>query len=630
MGNGMNHLREFCGFRLDGERLVLWHGNEPVPVPPKEIELLSALVERSNQVVSKDELMDRVWANSIVEESNISRHIYRLRKMFVEHGLPADLIQTVPRRGYRFTGDIDQGNGDIVIERHSITRTLVEKLDNSIQPNANELSETRSLSRSVSIATVAVIVFMTSAFGYYLFNRTDAARPSVRSVAVLPLVYSELNGNNAISLGLTDSLTADLGTADELRVVSPRAVARSLGPDKEPLEIGRELGVDAIINGTIRKADNSLQVTLVLSRISDGKPIWSESFDGKETGIFELRNAIALKTANALSVDIKPEVLAKRSTDNVRAYELYAQGMQLFRLRQTSRAGELFTAATDLDPNFAKAWAGLAGVYAMGDNMAKAEATATRALDLDPYLADAHAVRGFVKMFLEWDWNTAEGALDRAVELDRNSVEAHHWRGTLHQIRGRLDLAKADLNRALELDPTSANLMSDLGYIHFFAGEFDRAEELYNSVALSEPDLVFGRRYLLYQIQGRADDAFAASLYICTRLKTVEETQKCRERYQDQYANGGLSNMARVTISSLETNSRTGALPAHIWHDIAINYAQLGEKRKAADSLLRALESKKGFEMASFTLPFSSTLPTFAALRNEPQYQEFVRRMKLN
>ena len=180
MGSEIKQIRQFGKFRLDVGKRVLWHEGEPVNLPMKEIELLCALTEQGGEVITKDELLEKVWADSYVEESNLSRHIYLLRKPFKDYGESEDLIQTVPRRGYRFTGEVQElGNGELVIEKHSLTRTLIEEIENAKEPTVESpllpLSWFKSNRLPILILTGAMV--LACALGLYLYK--ENSRPTV-------------------------------------------------------------------------------------------------------------------------------------------------------------------------------------------------------------------------------------------------------------------------------------------------------------------------------------------------------------------------------------------------------------------------------------------------------------------
>lgn len=634
MNNEYNNLISFGNFRLDAEKKVLWFANEPVNLALKEVELLCVLTENGGEVVTKDELLNKVWANSFVEESNLSRHIYRLRKTFAEFGESGDLIQTVPRRGYRFTGEVFGNNSDdLIIEKHSFSRTLIEELEDSAEPNLKIVTQTSTRKRNRLWLPIAIcLVMLTSGFGYYVFNSTKSvsAQP-INSIAVLPLKSLDNENNKALNLGFADALITNLGKLDEVKILSTNAISHFADEPQEPTEIGKNLAVDAIIDGTLQRANGKYRVTLRLIRTNDGKQIWHNSFDKPEAEIFQLQDLMAMQTAQALSVTLKDR--AKPLTENQDAYQFYLQGLYLFRRRETGKSTVFFKKAIELDSKFAKAWSVLAGAYAMGDAMPEAEATVNKALELDPNLAEAHAVRGFVKIFLDWDWNEAEKSLNRAVELDPNSVEAHHWRGILYQIRGRFSEAKAELNRALELDPASANMISDLGHINHFAGEFEKAEELYKKAESMELNIALNRLIPLYEKQGREAETFEALLKLIRLQQGPQENRKYIDSLVKEYEKGRLKGAFRFrlndTIKWLATGKSPRTQVASHWYAMAILHTQLGEKEKAIASLNRALEIRLPYETINFTFPFVAFDPTFDEIRDEPGFREVWRKLNL-
>ncbi|NJM52527.1 MAG: hypothetical protein HC846_03480 [Blastocatellia bacterium] len=343
MSNEYNNLISFGNFRLDAEKKVLWFANEPVNLALKEIELLCVLTENGGEVVTKDELLNKVWANSFVEESNLSRHIYRLRKTFAEFGESGDLIQTVPRRGYRFTGEVfGKNDDDLIIEKHSFSRTLIEELDNSAEPNLKIVTQTSTRKRNRLWLPIAIcLVMLTSGFGYYVFNSTKSVSyQPIKSIAVLPLKSLDSENNKALNLGFADALITNLGKLDEVKVLSTNSVSRFADEAQEPLQIGKNLAVDAIIDGTLQRANGKYRVTLRLIRTNDGKQLWSNSFDESEAEIFQLQDLMALQTAQALAITLKERT--KPLTENQDAYQFYLQGLYLFRRRETGKSTVFF------------------------------------------------------------------------------------------------------------------------------------------------------------------------------------------------------------------------------------------------------------------------------------------------
>ncbi|QQS40626.1 MAG: winged helix-turn-helix domain-containing protein [Acidobacteriota bacterium] len=634
--NGINSLREFGEFVLDTERRVLWYRNEPVNLQLKEIELLAVLTEQGGEVVTKEVLLDRVWADSFVEESNLSRHVYRIRKAFQELGVSEELIQTVPRRGYRFTGAISC-SAATVFERHSLKRTLIEEIEDGSEAGSKPLSGVLLIGKSwpLGVPGLLLLVLVCTSFGWYLLGRArnSVADLPVRSIAVLPLKTLGSTDDDALGIGFADALITSLGKLDDVKTISTNAVSRYSNLPIEPLKIGRQLNVDAVMEGTLQRANGKFRVTLRLLRVSDGKQMWTGTFNESENRIFELQDAMSMQTAKILSLSFETGGSVQRPTSDIEAYNFFLQGEYFFRRREISIAGANFKRAIEIDPRFADAWAGLAAVYAMGDAMDEAEPAVDKALELNPDLAHAHAVRGFIKMFLDWDWEAAEDSLDRAVELGSNSVEAHHWRGIYMALRGRFADAKAEMNRALELDPLSANMISDLGQIHYFAYDFETAEALYlkaNSISegIADPRLVD-----LYERQGKDQKAFEAQSEVECRGLASNEESRCLEELGSLYRSSGAKAVALKYYRLFRSRVKDKDLPkeqvANAWYGLAVQHRRLGQKQQAISSLQETLERKTRFEIINFTFPFISVDPQFDELRSDPVFQQILRRTRL-
>lgn len=287
-----------------------------------------------------------------------------------------------------------------------------------------------------------------------------------------------------LSLGFADALITSLGKLNELRVISINAVSRYADSQKEPTEIGKDLGVDSVFDGTLQKANGKLRVTLRLIRISDGKQIWSGSFDENETNIFHLQDAMAMRAAQALALTLRPTD-AKRPTENRDAYQAYLRGRFFFDKRTPEayeRAVAEFERAFAFDPNYALAYAGLADVFAMQANDSdgqkrdslyqKSRTMAMKALELDDSSAEAHTSLGWVKRIHDWDWSGSEHEFKRALELNPNYVQAHQWYALVLITLGRTDEALAEIEKARELEPLSQIVLRN----YFSVRQYRRVE----------------------------------------------------------------------------------------------------------------------------------------------------------
>ena len=638
MSDNPSHLYHFGKCLLDSEKKVLWSDDKPVPLPLKAVELLSVLVTKGGAVVTKDEIWRSVWQDSFVEETNLTHNIYLLRKTFKDLGEP-DLIQTVPRRGYRFAGEVrPHSNGDLVIEKHSFTRTLVEELPaNEVALDAAKALRTRSIVRSAAVVVV-VIATLGLAIAVWRGSPADAVASSrMNAIAVLPLTSINKNDDDsALGLGIADALITRLGKLNVIRIVSTKTASRYSDTTREPVDIGRELGVDGVLDGTLQRANGRLRVTLRLIRTSDGVQIWSGLISDTESEIFRLEDALAHQTAQALSLNLKPVDDPKRPTSNLEAYHQFLRGDYLFRLRGHKNATlsvPFFKEAVRLDPDFAQAWAGLAAALAMGIQIPEAEAMLERALQRDPGLAEAHATRGFIQMFHYWNWPEAEASLNRAIELDPNSLQAHHWRGVYLSFHGRLDEARAEMERALELDPVSVNLNSDLGQLYYFAGDNARGEEYCKRALSMDPEYGFAHGYLsyIYESQGKPDEAFGH--FARGECWNSAEEASCIDEKRRLYEQGGWraarTENSKKVLSQMDSGKLKGGSRSSVYYALAMDAARVGDDGLAIEYLNRAVDSKARFETMNFTFPYLRVHPMFSRLRDDARFHAVLRKINL-
>jgi tetratricopeptide (TPR) repeat protein len=320
----------------------------------------------------------------------------------------------------------------------------------------------------------------------------------MKSLAVLPLkTPDDIQQGQALSDSFTDSLTSRLGSLNRF-AVRPFATVR------KHAETGAELKVDFVLDGTIRATKDRLSVEAHLLEVKSGREIWSNKLADADT--IRLQDAISNGAAQAMLDQLttqEREQLARRLPTNIPAYETYSNGFQLWRRRGRNipQSAAYFKKAIELDASYAQAYVGLASAEMMVGVRGSAEAREAaealkKALELDDASADAYAAQGFILMFHYWDWEGAEKYLRRALELDPNSVNAHHWLAVYLSIHRRLDEAKAEMQKALELAPTSPILNADMGQLHYFAGEREAAIEYCQKALALDPDNLIASVYL--------------------------------------------------------------------------------------------------------------------------------------
>ena len=636
MNNKNNGLREFGKFRLDAERRVLWFEDQPVNLPLKEIEMLCVLTERSGEVVTKDELLQKIWTDSFVEESNLSRHIYVLRKIFKDFGESPELIQTVPRRGYRFAGQIREieNGGELIVEKFTQTRTTIE-----IQEERKERSGERQ-KKSVfsnlllsSVAAVLVILITGAAYLGYQNRQAKTPAPEIKSVAVLPFKVIDSNRENEHQgLGLADVLITRLSNLKEIGVRPTSAVASfSASAQEDSVEFGKKLQVDAVLEGAIYRTNEKVRVTARLVKTANGAALWSGQFEKLATDELKVQDEIALQVVDALRLNISGEakhLLTKHHTQNADALELYQKGR--FEWNKRSHQGmieaeRLFRNAIEKDPNFALAYSGLADRLATNGKNDHALLAVQKALELDPNLAEAHATLGFIRLFHEWQWREAENAFKKSIELNPNYATAYHWYAQALTVQGKHEEAKRQMRRALEINPLSHNFLADLGQIYYFNGEYKEAEEYCRRALEIYPDFYFAHLYLYFihlktgEYERAIEDSIAAGKINLTFANQSAERQKQLEtdfeKTRKAYREGGIRKLLGCAFGEASDKSD--------YYGNAISCAVLREKEKALANL------EKAFEKKIFLSAFVKADPVFDFLRDEPRFQEILQKMNL-
>src|SRR5713101_3511368 len=441
---------EFGPFCLDTEERVLLHDGKLVPLKPKVYETLLALVRNSKHVIEKEKLMQEVWPNTFVEENNLTGNIFALRKAFNHY----NFIETVPRRGYRFVADV--------------RRVQIE--DISLQGQ-----ETKTFTHVVIKEVVG--------------TQTE----QINSLAVLPFVNASADPNaEYLSDGITESIINNLSQLRQLKVMSSSSVFRYKGRTDDAQEIGRELGVRAVLLGRVLQLGDKLIIRTELVDAIDGSQLWGTRYGKATSDILEIQEEIAREISETLRLRLSGEeqkLLTRRYTENIEAYHTYLRGRYYWNKRTSAdlqRALGYFWQAVDEEPAYALAYAGIADCYNwLGyifgrmppqEAMPKARAAAFKALEIDDHLAEAYASLAFVKCVFEWQWKEAGDYFKKAIEMNPRYAPVRHVYGVyLATVWRQFDQALAEVNKGLELDPLSLPINHMVGHLLLLARRPDEA-----------------------------------------------------------------------------------------------------------------------------------------------------------
>jgi DNA-binding winged helix-turn-helix (wHTH) protein/TolB-like protein/tetratricopeptide (TPR) repeat protein len=627
--------RQFGQFCLDIGETVLRHAGEIVPLSPKEMEILCLLANEPGRLVTKDEIVERVWNDSFVEESNLSRQIYMLRKRLGDLGAPRDLIQNVPRRGYRFKVSVLGSGHETVIEKHIFTQTVFEEIEGN-----GEFAEPETLPSSVSpvnrvrtlvlAVTVSLLAVAGLSFATWQFRATSGDSTKPGSMAVIPFKVIG-TGDESTGAAIADLLITRLSSLPNLKV-RPTTAVIDFDFSVSSVDFGKSLGVDAVLEGTVLRSAEGHRVTARLIDVRDGNTIWSGEFAADGGTVLSLHDDIADGMLAAMSAG-QPRESGKPQqplTKSEVAFRYYAKARHQWNRRDTEgmqQAASLFRRAIEADPDFVLAKVGLAETLMMGYQHEQASRLLNEAEAADPSRGQIFAAKGFIELFHHWEWNSAENNLKRAIELNPGHPSAYQWYATLLSITGRHEEAKAKMQMALEIDPVSPNLIADLGQMHYFAGELDAAERLAKDALSIAPNFAMARFLLADIYFYRAETDQWANQFVTASnslgLKTVKPVKGSDGPFSSAakitaYKSGGVAALDDLLLreSEFDTNANRFIGRARI-------FVRRGEPEKAINSLEQALSG------GAFLMPFVKNDPIFEPLRQDARFRQLMRQMGL-
>ncbi|HEX6053368.1 MAG TPA: protein kinase [Gemmatimonadaceae bacterium] len=488
------------------------------------------------------------------------------------------------------------------------------------------------LTRARAVAAgVAVLVLAAASFVVVQWRRATApGDPSPpTSLAVLPLKNFSGPDQEYFADGMTDELTSTLAKIEALRVIANQSMLQFKRSAHPVPEIARMLGVKYLVDGSVRTDSSRIRIRASLINAAGNTPVWSQDFDEERRDVMALQRNVALAIARAVEVTLTPQDtsrLAARPPVDPQAFDLYLKGTQARHdasftgdFRESTR---LLEEAIAHDSAFANPYAGLALNYAWTLDEARARRMADTAIALDPTLADAYVARAIISQYFDWDWDGADNALRKAIELNPGHAEARHERSMLWSRLGRYDEALREARLALENAPTSLRFENGLAEVYLFGGEPEKALEIADGIARKDstflgPDLV---RAVAYIALGRYDEAERA----WRRCRRVVG-DRCPHSVEFAYVHAKTRprSDASKLIDSLETRWRQERANRSAWsiaESVAMAYAGLGERDSATVWLERAAELRT-------QMLYIKVHPAFASLRSEPRYQRLLERM---
>jgi len=623
---------EFERFRLDASKRLFFDADEPVPLMPKAFDILCYIVERAGSVVEKNDLMDAIWPDTAVEENNLTQNISALRKVLGEKHRENRFIATVPGRGYKFVADVQTVRRD-ESEYSEAGPRAAESLSVASAERPDPTEKKKGFDRWVITSVTALVFVGLVTAGVMLWRERSSlvGHHKIASIAVLPfkpLVTS--NRDESLEMGMADSMITKLSSGD-LRVRPLAAVRRYNAVEQDPMVAGRELGVDAVLDGSIQLANDRVRISAKLFRMSDGKQLWAGQYNEASADIFGLQDSISERVASALQIALD-EKARKNYTASVEAYQLFSRGKlhaSRLILPEVEKGVSYFEQAIAVDPTYAMAYVELANVYrAMvltndarpNDVMPKGRAAAKRAVELDGELAEAQNALAFIAFWYDFDPHSAERHHLRALELDPNSSQSHFGYAHLLSNMGRHEEAITEIRRAREIDPVSLVTNALEGQILFYAGRDDEALNVLKATA--EMD----RNFWLVPL-------FMSRIFIKKRMwdEAIASAERARDLSRGNseavatigyaQAKAARTAEARKILAELEERAKTRYVPTY---GIAAIYDAFGEREKALDML------EKSFAERDALMVFLKVDLKWDGLREEARFVELVKSMNLN
>jgi len=607
------------------------------------LELLLLLVSRRGELVTRDEIVQRLWGNNVFIEANTAVNVVvrKARQALRDDAGSPKFLLTVAGKGYRFVGTLTE-------EPPAVTPNSVEAEPAAATeaPVAISPSEThRSWRRPwMALAVLGFLVVTMGVLARTYWQRTAHSSGHRIMFAVLP--FKNLSGDpnqEYIVDGLTEETITDLGqlSGEQMGVIARTTAMAYKNSDKTVNQVGRELGVDYVLEGSVRSEGGKARVSAQLIRVSDQTHLWAKNYDRDLRDLLGIENELGRTIAQQVQVNLgqqwQVEVARARNVDP-EAYDLYLRGRYYWNHRTPAGIKEsigYFQQAVAKDPDFALAYAGLAdaynvsnivGLFSAEESLPKAKTAAIKAIELDPSLAEAHAALGMVKSHYDFDMPGAAKEFLKAIELNPNSSFAHLFYGNCYLLPiGRNREAIAENQKALELDPLSLPINNFMGMTYAYAGDYENSFRQFQHTIELDPTFPLAHLYLsgVLQYVGRYKESLQ-EFQKSQLLSGSDPDDVAREvaARLEAFNKGGEKGFWQHILNEMLQAEKQGQPQKPVASDIATAYAMAGDKDKAFEWLDRAYERREGQEITLLKCE-----PYFKNLRGDPRFTALLQRM---
>jgi TolB-like protein/DNA-binding winged helix-turn-helix (wHTH) protein/tetratricopeptide (TPR) repeat protein len=588
------------------------------------VEILSMLLARPGELVAREELQKKLWpGDTFVDfDRSLNAAIKRLRAALGDSAETPRFIETLARRGYRFIAPVDASR--------------IPAPEVSVKPSGPPRARRYFLRAALGV--LVVLAIGVTLYWGKINGRAGHPASSKRIESLLVLPFKNLSGDpeqNYFADSMTDALNARLAGVSALRVISQTSSLLYKGTDKRLSQIARELNVDGIVEGSVLRSGNRVRINVQLVQAGLEKRIWGQTYERDVRDVLALQSEVTRAIVDEIRVKLTPGEQARLA--NVRPFNpeaqiAYAKGRFFWNKRTDEglrKAIEFFGQAIASDPGYALAYVGLADSWvprawyayvSPKEAFPPAKQAVTRALELDPDLAEAHTTLAFINLYYDWDWAAAEREFLRAIELNSNYANAHHWYGEYLSLVSRHDAAIREAERARELDPISSIINTWVGARYFFARRNDTAIAQYRNVVEQDPGFVPARLALgsAYEQKKMFPEAIA-------ELEKAVSLSGGSPVYVASLAHAyGLTGRKADTLRLIGELRKLSAQRYVAAFDVAIAWLGMGDTARALTSLEMAFNDR------SPRLLFLNVEPRFDPLRSEPRFQALIRKVGLS
>lgn len=641
----------FGVFQLDLASGELYKHGTRIKLQDQPFRVLQILLDYCGEVVTRDELRKRLWDHDtyVDFDHSLNISINKLREALGDSAANPRFIETLPKRGYRFLSPVSAEDSSLSVSVASPTQTNASTVESIQAPDAQTGLQTTEhpespipekaveteppRRRKFFLVAAAMVLAALGAWLWWVYLGGGAAKGKVM-LAVLPFDDLAPDQHDAYFIaGLHDEMIAQLGQLSpmHLGVIARTSVAQYANQHTPLEQIGRELHVDYVLEGTVRSVEGHLRVTAELVHVKDQTQLWVETYEPRMDNILAMQEDVARRVSAALSMEFLPEdqqKLRQHTTPNAEAYDAYLRGRFLwYQETRESLEGAVvqFQKAIALDPNYAPAYVGLADAYdVMGGygfddpEMAfpKAKAAARRALEIAPGLSDAYGSMAFAAFYYDWNWSESEQLFRKALALNPNNQVAHEFYSSFLHAMGRLDEAQAENAVARKLDPISGWLHDDYGWMLLSRRRPEAAvPEFQKAIELTKFPAAHLSLAVAYSRLGKYREAL-------TETQKAEElggepTRIFEVRGSVLALSGDLAG-AQALVDRLRSGAVVGRVSPY---SIALIYAAMGKKTEALEALEKAYREKDPW------LVWTKVLVEWDALRAEPRFNDLMRRM---